>query len=358
MNYSKVLVAEAEVILIGLNGIFNESFADAEDIGKYHVKTFNTTESALFYIDRHQDDCDLIRAFVCDVNVLAETDYQFVKDIRSSSIYKGIPVIAINRGDDNAIDCRKAIENGVDDCYKVPVSWSDLQSRIDSLRKFYSIQSAPRDYKRESLQEVYQTPGGKRIFDILFASLAIIAFSIPMILIAIAIKLSSKGDILYRSKRIGSGYKEFDFLKFRSMVPDADQLVEKLKKDNAYGEDAVFFKMKKDPRVTTIGKFIRRTSLDELPQLFNVLFGDMSIVGNRPLPVKEAEALTNEEWSERFLAPAGITGKWQTIGPTKDTMKMEKRIALDIAYAREYSAWEDLKILFKTFRAMKQQPDA
>ena len=178
-----------------------------------------------------------------------------------------------------------------------------------------------------------------------------------MLAIVLAIRLSSRGPILYKSKRIGTGYEEFEFLKFRSMVPDADKKVAELMAQNQYGKEGVFLKVKNDPRVTWIGRIIRNTSLDELPQLFNVLRGDMSIVGNRPLPLREAEQLTSEEWSERFLAPAGITGMWQTSGRGKDTMDVASRMNLDIQYARTYSAWEDLKILFKTFGAMKQEAD-
>jgi lipopolysaccharide/colanic/teichoic acid biosynthesis glycosyltransferase len=175
-----------------------------------------------------------------------------------------------------------------------------------------------------------------------------------MLIIALAIKLTSKGPIFYISKRIGTGYQEFGFLKFRSMVVNADAQVEQLKNLNQYGADGAFFKVKNDPRVTRIGRLLRNTSLDELPQLLNVLKGDMSIVGNRPLPLREAETLTSEEWSERFLAPAGITGKWQTSGRGKDTMDTESRMTLDIQYAREYSPMMDLKILIKTIGAMKQ----
>jgi lipopolysaccharide/colanic/teichoic acid biosynthesis glycosyltransferase len=123
-------------------------------------------------------------------------------------------------------------------------------------------------------------------------------------------------------------------------------------------EQPVFVKIPGDPRVTRVGRFIRKYSIDELPQLLNVLRGEMSLVGNRPLPLYEAEALTRDEWSARFLAPAGITGLWQVSKRGQKHISAEERILLDIAYAqRPYSVWEDLKIVIKTFFALVQKEE-
>ena len=203
----------------------------------------------------------------------------------------------------------------------------------------------------------YKVPVAKRAFDILFASVMILLLSPVLILIALVIKLESKGSIIYRSKRVGSGYEVFDFLKFRSMFQGADAKLAQLSHLNQYDEKGggpTFVKIQDDPRVTRVGKFIRKTSLDELPQLFNVLFGDMSIVGNRPLPLYEAEQLTKDEWAMRFLAPAGITGLWQVSKRGKADMSVEERIKLDISYAENFSFWYDTKILAKTIPAMIQ----
>ena len=252
-------------------------------------------------------------------------------------------------------------------------------------------------FKKEARSfEEFRIKRGKRLFDIGFSVLAILFFLPIMLLIAILIKLESKGPVLYISKRIGTGYDIFNFYKFRSMRLGADMERSHLSKMNAYlishktesdlfknieecpdcakvdgtcspllyidGVEIcenlylkkkrelllknTFFKVKNDPRVTRVGKFIRATNLDELPQFFNVLKGDMSIVGNRPLPIYEAEKLTTDEWAYRFLAPAGITGLWQ-ISKTGFT-HAEERIRMDNRYSLVSSPITDLKIILKT----------
>ena len=142
------------------------------------------------------------------------------------------------------------------------------------------------------------------------------------------------------------------------MVVDADKQVVDLQNLNLYntGEGGPnFFKIKNDPRITRLGSFLRNTSLDELPQLINVLKGDMSIVGNRPLPLYEAATLTTNEWAERFMAPAGITGLWQVNKRGKPEMSVEERINLDITYARDKSFIKDILIIANTPSALLQK---
>ena len=197
-----------------------------------------------------------------------------------------------------------------------------------------------------------------RSIDIVLSSIAIIFFSPLILFIAIVIKFESKGPIFYTSKRAGRGFKVFNFYKFRTMVVDADKKIDILSKLNQYSDGnkkVNFFKVKDDPRITKVGALLRKTSIDELPQLFNVLKGDMSIVGNRPLPLYEATTLTTDEWAERFMAPAGITGLWQISKRGKEDMSNEERILLDIKYARSRSIIGDLKILFKTPGALIQK---
>ena len=157
------------------------------------------------------------------------------------------------------------------------------------------------------------------------------------------------------------GFKIFPFFKFRTMEVDADKKIESLAHLNKYcitEKGVKFLKIDNDPRVTSIGKYLRKTSLDELPQLFNVLKGDMSLVGNRPLPIYEATTLTTNDFVERFMVPAGITGLWQIKKKKYPNMTAEERVGLDIAYAREYSFLFDLKIIAKTPGALFQRNDA
>jgi lipopolysaccharide/colanic/teichoic acid biosynthesis glycosyltransferase len=200
----------------------------------------------------------------------------------------------------------------------------------------------------------------KRIFDVV-VSIILIICSLPLLLlIALAIKLESKGPLFYNAKRAGKGFRVFRFYKFRTMVVDADKKIDALAHLNQYAgseNGAKFFKIANDPRITRIGKFLRNTSLDELPQLFNVLKGDMSLVGNRPLPLYEAATLTTNEFVERFMAPAGITGLWQIKKRGQSDMSVEERISLDISYARRSNLAFDLWIMAKTPAALLQKSD-
>ncbi|MBS1948953.1 MAG: sugar transferase [Bacteroidetes bacterium] len=202
----------------------------------------------------------------------------------------------------------------------------------------------------------------KRTFDILVSSAALLILSPLLLIIALAVKIESQGPVLYISKRAGKGYKIFNFYKFRTMSVGADAKVADFLHLNQYnassGESPVFFKINNDPRITKVGAFLRNTSLDELPQLFNVLLGDMSLVGNRPLPLYEAETLTTDDWAKRFMAPAGITGLWQIKKRGKEDMSVEERISLDIDYANKYNFGYDLWIMANTPSALFQKANA
>ncbi len=198
----------------------------------------------------------------------------------------------------------------------------------------------------------------KRTLDVVLSLLAIILLSPLFILIALAVRLESRGPVIYSAERAGRGFRVFRFFKFRTMVVDADKKVKELANRNLYNTGSnmpTFFKLENDPRVTRVGAFLRNTSLDELPQLFNVLKGDMSIVGNRPLPLYEAATLTTNEWAERFMAPAGITGLWQVKKRGQKEMSVEERLNLDINYARNNNLVRDLWIMAKTPSALLQK---
>jgi lipopolysaccharide/colanic/teichoic acid biosynthesis glycosyltransferase len=263
----------------------------------------------------------------------------------------------------------------------------------------------------------FKIPLWKRLFDVLFSLVALILTSPIFIITAIAIRLESKGPIIFKSKRVGANYTIFDFLKFRSMYQDAEERLKEVTQEagNQYaemnkktaptstgkigidiksdmmntgndanmiisddevmlvGDDFViseadfsrekkeeienaFVKIENDPRITKVGKFIRKFSIDELPQLINILKGDMSVVGNRPLPLYEAEKLTIDTSIDRFMAPAGLTGLWQVEERGKGgMMSAEERKQLDIKYGQTYNFWLDMKILFRTFFAFVQK---
>ena len=264
----------------------------------------------------------------------------------------------------------------------------------------------------------FKIPIWKRTFDIIFSLIALIILSPVFIITAIAIKLESNGPVLFKSKRVGTNYTVFDFLKFRSMFMDSDKRLKELSKtQNQYsdkieepvvpvghfdanvddntaigddlgaemlisdeevmlvGDDFVvsessfnkqknedinnaFVKIENDPRITKVGHFIRKYSIDELPQLVNILKGDMSVVGNRPLPLYEAEKLTSDDSIDRFMAPAGLTGLWQ-VEKRGDSGKLsaEERKQLDITYGQTYNFILDMKIIFKTLTAFIQKDD-
>jgi lipopolysaccharide/colanic/teichoic acid biosynthesis glycosyltransferase len=202
----------------------------------------------------------------------------------------------------------------------------------------------------------------KRSFDILVSVTALLVLSPLFLLIALAVRLESRGPIFYVSERAGRGYRIFKFYKFRTMFAGADQHIHEFSHLNQYSaktaEGPAFFKISNDPRITRVGAFLRNSSLDELPQLLNVLLGDMSLVGNRPLPLYEAATLTTDQCAQRFLAPAGITGLWQIMKRGKEEMSVEERINLDIDYANKYNFMYDLWIMANTPSALMQKSNA
>ncbi|MDU4912097.1 sugar transferase [Clostridium baratii] len=183
----------------------------------------------------------------------------------------------------------------------------------------------------------------KRFIDVIGAFLGLVVLSPIILIISILIKLDSNGPILFSQDRVGKDKKVFKMYKFRSMVVNAEELKSKLKEQNEMS--GPMFKMKEDPRVTKIGKFIRKTSIDELPQLINVIKGEMSLVGPRPSLPKEVEQF--EPWMmERFQVKPGLTCYWQVYG--RNDIDFEDWMKLDIKYVRERNIFIDLKLIFKT----------
>ncbi len=251
---------------------------------------------------------------------------------------------------------------GVDDIFDGEVNPDKFMVRLKFLQEFKIkiLNYAPSEEENESnFQEDKISYTLKRSLDILVASFLLILVSPISLFIGIIIKLESKGPIFYKSQRAGANYKVFQFLKFRTMYIGSDDKLKGMLHLNQYAENnndpQIFVKLASDPRITPFGSFLRNTSLDEIPQLINVIKGDMSLVGNRPLPLYEAVSLTKDEWVERFLAPAGITGLWQITKRGQKNMTVSERIDLDINYANQNSFLYDLWILIKTPRALIQK---
>lgn len=185
----------------------------------------------------------------------------------------------------------------------------------------------------------------KRIMDIVFSILGIIVAAPIMTIIAIAVKLDSKGVVIFSQERVGLNGKTFKMYKFRSMVENAEELLDKLQHRNEM--TGPMFKIKEDPRVTRVGKFIRKTSLDELPQLFNVLKGEMSLVGPRPNLPREVVKF-NRQQKIKLLVKPGLTCYWQVMG--RNNVDFDDWMKLDLKYIEDRSIILDLKLIFKTFK--------
>ena len=282
---------------------------------------------------------------------------------------------------------------GINDTLNKDSSVTEINKKIQFITSRENILFDDKASSKNILH--FKIPIWKRTFDIVFSLIALIILSPVFIITAIAIKLESNGPVLFKSKRVGTNYTVFDFLKFRSMFMDSDKRLKELSKtQNQYsdkieepvvpvghfnanvddntaigddlgaemlisdeevmlvGDDFVvsessfnkqknedinnaFVKIENDPRITKVGHFIRKYSIDELPQLVNILKGDMSVVGNRPLPLYEAEKLTSDDSIDRFMAPAGLTGLWQ-VEKRGDSGKLsaDERKQLDITYGQ------------------------
>ena len=182
----------------------------------------------------------------------------------------------------------------------------------------------------------------KKVIDLFIATVSLILLSPVFCICCILVKLTSRGPIFYVSDRIGVENTHFNMIKFRTMRVDTPQL-------------ATHLMTNPENFLTPVGSFLRKTSLDELPQLFNIIKGDMSVVGNRPLPLYEAKNLTADESVERFLAPSGLTGLWQVKNRGLKEINADERIQLDKVYARKCSMLFDLKLIVKTFPKIIQK---
>ena len=300
------------------------------------------------------------------------------------------------------------LHSGINDTISRSVTTEQLKQKIELINRRQELLYVRK--RKEKEVRHFILPKWKRCFDIIFSGTVLLILSPIFLLIAVAIRLESEGPIIYTSKRVGTNYHIFNFLKFRSMYIGADQRLKELSGQNRYlskevpvtarqfsmedlenltigdngmiNDDGIlvsddfiipeeeftykrnvlketpFVKIEKDPRVTKVGRILRKYSLDELPQLINILKGDMSVVGNRPLPLYEAEKLTNDDSIDRFMAPAGLTGLWQVEKKGKSgKLSARERKELDLRYGKDFSFHLDMKILFKTLTAFVQKGD-
>ena len=313
--------------------------------------------------------------------------------------YPNVPFfLIVDKINDNLT--RLCVQSGIADIFRNPVVKEEIATRLTFMIKNWQ---SLRERVHPQKIETYHIPLIKRIFDIVFSGTAILCLSPVLLIIILIMKLESKGPVFYYSIRVGTGYRVFKFYKLRTMYVDAEKRLKDLIHLNQYGSKenkddwsgstvlcdecvkngtvcqqvlysdknlwceksyisqrkasgrAAFIKLKNDPRITKLGRILRNTSADELPQLWNVFIGDMSIVGNRPLPLYEAEKLTTDKYALRFKAPAGITGLWQVEKRGKGDMSEEERLMLDNAYAENHSFVSDIGLIFRTLPALFQK---
>ncbi|MEL6916676.1 MAG: sugar transferase [Bacteroidota bacterium] len=342
-------------------------------------------------------------AILCERNIPGLNALEFYDTVKALPHTEQVSFIVLSdKG--GGEDARTLLQSGVDDLYTLPISPANLLDRISFLNQLKSNLESKNIKGSTDANKKYRIRPFKRLFDVVVAGGVLLVAAPFLLLVILAIRLESKGKVYYVSKRVGTGYKIFNFLKLRSMYPDADKRLKEFEHLNQYidkdkdeeletepiaktsvnpsgnllvGDDeevdedtfnrqrtetaqSAFVKFENDPRITKVGQIILKLSIDELPQLINVLKGDMSIVGNRPLPLYEAELLTTDEWTERFNGPAGITGLWQVEARGRTSkMSPEERKSLDVKYV-EYAnsnrafLW-DMWIVFRTFKAVFQK---
>ncbi|WP_025761800.1 sugar transferase [Dyadobacter tibetensis] len=354
------------------------------------------------YFDTQQGVIDALSQYYPADVVIAHENAQgidLLQFIRSQPKFSNIPFI-IQVDKLGAQQVALARQKKADDIFDAHFSTGDLLTRLHYFNKRHWYIAEKASKKIQGNQQ--KLPVWKRAMDLILTGGALLILSPVLLIVALLIRLDSKGPIIYKSKRVGSGYRIFNLYKFRTMRVDADSLMRQMAAFNMYNkkteageqpvtdfvlcgscssrsacskllfldgkeicervygqqkeQKAAFMKFQNDPRITRIGQFLRNTSLDELPQLLNIIRGDMSLVGNRPLPLYEAEKLTTDQTILRFSGPAGLTGLWQVTkrGKGKADMSEEERSLLDVQYAREFSFKMDMKIILKTFPALLQ----
>lgn len=388
-----------QILYIGKNHEYIESFTSLSD---NEIKVVSDHIEAIRIME---DDKLLSKGIVLFESRSVKTDVPRIQFLKSRFPLVSVILIACNPTKEEGIEYLKS---GVDNMLPPSVGKETFNESMRFLKKYGDkIQNVV--FEERTTLSTFRLPVWKRVFDIIFSLSAIIALSPILVFVSLAIRIESKGRIIYKSKRVGSNYRVFDFLKFRSMYQDADRRLREFESLNQYSGDEeskdkreksaqsvlvagkgsetietggsimliaddcvmpekeylkskrrkqknAFVKFENDPRITRVGVFIRKYSIDELPQLINILKGDMSVVGNRPLPLYEAELLTSDEYIERFMGPSGLTGLWQVEKRGEaGKLSAEERKMLDIYYAKNFSLITDIRIILKTFTAFIQK---
>jgi lipopolysaccharide/colanic/teichoic acid biosynthesis glycosyltransferase len=393
---SNTTTTDEVIAFVGFDEVNTEIFNDFDFKGR---KVAYFPNGAKLASDWKTDEINIV-AIIAQGEIMGPFGLALINDIKKQS-FPAVPFfLVINHINTNLRQL--ALTAGIVDVFVIPV----IKPKRVERRVNFTIENwaqLKNDLKPE-VPHIKSIQFSKRLFDVFFAGSALLLLSPLFLIIYILVKLESKGPAFYYSLRVGTGYKVFKFYKFRSMFVNADQRIKDLKHLNQYAIDSAtekqvavsesvlcdecaafgrcqypmyadniqwcekdfryskianagsaFFKIKNDPRITRIGNFIRNTSIDELPQLWNVVIGNMSIVGNRPLPLYEAEKLTTDKYILRFSAPAGITGLWQVEKRGKGQMSEDERLMLDNVYAQTYSLKNDLKLILRTIPALLQK---
>lgn len=380
------------LIYIGRHADTIEQFSKIAEGAFYAIQN---SRKASEFIDKIREKYDIVILFEQRIISKDIPEIQYLRK-KFPGVYIALVTEGINKEDRPAY-LKAGINNSIP-FNSTPETFKDI-TEFMMRRKQQKINDI---HKKGANLLFFKLPLWKRLFNIVFSSIAILCLSPILIITAVAIRLESKGAVVYKSKRVGSNYKIFDFLKFRSMYTDADKHLRDFNQLNQYqteeepelsgeefliGDDIelneeetmlisddfiiseqnytskksiekknAFVKLENDPRITKVGRIIRKYSIDELPQLVNILKGDMSIVGNRPLPLYEAELLTSDEYIDRFMGPAGLTGLWQVEKRgSSGKLSADERKQLDIKYAQTFSFLLDMEIILRTFTAFIQK---
>ncbi|GAB3803964.1 hypothetical protein GCM10028819_34710 [Spirosoma humi] len=382
------------VLLVIEDDLIANRMASLVGTGHAIVRFKETSESERWLTDNQQ--VDLIITDRTNGDVL-------VNLVRHKRDYRLVPFLVVSRLGESPLE-QATLALGVtdllainDDNYRIQAKINYYLSLSDQIRTFDNAGPV-------ATPTQLRLPWWKRLLDISVSLTILLLLSPILLVVALVIALDSKGPVIYRSKRAGANFHVFDMYKFRTMKVEADQLLGQLASNNIYAkpetktaattsvasrcsvcqaagvpcqtllfdrdrhicekhylqetqDKAKFMKFRNDPRITRIGTFLRNSSIDELPQLVNILVGDMSLVGNRPLPLYEAEQLTSDEFAKRFAGPAGLTGLWQVKkrGRGQGPMSDRERTLLDIEYSSTFSFKTDALIIWQTLFSLWQK---